>query len=991
MILRRLGIGARLFIAFLAITAVSLSSGVASWFILREISHTQRQVNVEALPAVAATTRTADATSRLVATASALDAAPDETSRLLVEAELAALSTEVRGSVADASFSALDGDTVAGLSTTIDALISNLSKQNALVKERLELSGEFSQRADATIAAATAIVDVSETLVSNASASASAVVASLYGLIDDQALHNAAYDALDRLIEQDIYLLDRMSELRLRSSQIGLLTNRLTRAIDSEEVSEITQGYLEHLRVVHRRIASIDDPVRKVQAQEYESILNASVGNTPWTRSLFAQRLRLIDIGVELEGLSGDNRKISAKVGEIARGMLRQSEGFARATADRATAAANAGLYWLVVSTLIAIAVSGLIVWLYVERKVVRRLANLASAMQRLTDGDLTVDVKEEGTHELRALSGAVRAFRDESKQRRLLEDERERTNEELRRHRQELKALVDERTSQLSEANAKLQSEVVSHAEARRHAESASRTKSEFLATMSHEIRTPMTGMMGMLRVLSESHVTQEQRQQLAVARQSGEALLAILNSILDYSKIEAGKISVDPVAFGLRDALVGIIALMQPAADEKGLTIRLDVGSAIWSSHLHDGGKLRQVVFNLLSNAIKFTEKGEILISARLIDQTDKLQEIAISVKDQGIGIAADQQQQIFESFTQTDPSITRRFGGTGLGLAISRRLIEAMGGKLTVSSALGHGSTFTATLPMPAVQRLQHSKSKPKRRDSRGLGKVQVLVVEDDPATRIVVQTFLEAAGYGVLLAADGHEALNQAKSQPVDVVLMDISLPGMDGRQATVTLRESGLPSTVPVIAMSAHVFQSEVDQYLQSGMDGYISKPLSPEALLSGIEAALGQNNKKPVQGKVERGKAGPDVVISDLVSHGPTLATAILDAAEAAVPPRFDAMRVCLEARNFKEIERLAHATCSSASSAGFGKMLINARLLEQAAKERKGDEIPKHLSDCARSYKVALTKARKIVHRQRQNTISEPPQTGSLHHATSE
>ncbi len=187
--------------------------------------------------------------------------------------------------------------------------------------------------------------------------------------------------------------------------------------------------------------------------------------------------------------------------------------------------------------------------------------------MQRLTDGDLLVDVKEEGSHELRALSRAVLAFRDESERRRSLEKERERTNEELRRHRQELEALVEERTSQLSEINARLQSGVTSHAEARSQAESASRAKSEFLATMSHEIRTPMTGMLGMLRVLSESTVTRKQREQLVVARHSGEALLSILNSILDYSKIESGKISVDPTPFNLREALVGIKALMQPA----------------------------------------------------------------------------------------------------------------------------------------------------------------------------------------------------------------------------------------------------------------------------------------------------------------------------------------------------------------------------------------------------------------------------------------
>jgi two-component system, OmpR family, sensor histidine kinase TorS len=959
MIFARFGIGARLFIAFLAITAVSLSSGLASWFVLREIAQAQRQVNVEALPAIAATTRTANATSRLVATAAALDAATDEASRRRVEAELAALATEVRGSVADARFSALDKDIASGLSGTTEALIANLSKQNALVKERLKLSADFAARAETTIAAATAIVDVSETLVSNASAGASAVVAGLYGLIDDPAYHRQAYDALDRLIEQDIYLLDRMSELRLRSSQIGLLANRLTRAIDRAEVAEIADGYLGHLRVVHRRIASIDDPVRKEQAEAYRLVLDETVGDTPWSLSLFAQRLRLIGIGEELEGLSADNRNLSVKVGEIAQSMLRQSEVFARSTADQAAAAVSAGLYWLVVSSLIAVVISGLIVWLYVERKVVRRLANLAGDMQRLTDGDLNVDVKEEGTHELRALSGAVRAFRDESKQRRLLEHERERTNEELRRHREELQALVDERTIQLSETNEKLQSEVVSHADARERAESASRIKSEFLATMSHEIRTPMTGMMGMLRVLSASDVTREQRQQLTVARQSGEALLAILNSILDYSKIESGKIAADPVVFDLRDALAGIIALMKPAASEKHLQIALEVDPGIWDHHFGDGGKLRQIMFNLLSNAIKFTQSGEIRIAVKLVKETKRKQLLELSVEDRGIGIAQDQQQHVFESFTQTDPSITRRYGGTGLGLAISKRLAEVMGGDIALRSALGVGSTFSVTMPLAAAPRARAANPSEPSGGVTFKRKLSVLVVEDDPATRIVAQSLLEAANCTVVLAKDGFEALDLARTATFDVVLMDVSLPGMDGLETTAALRKAGLPGSVPVIAMSAHVFKSEVEAFLNAGMDGYISKPISPESLSAGIEAVLGVGVVRPVA------KEG---VGDDIDAIGAELVTKILDAAEAVMPQRFTAMRDCIRRADFKEVERLAHATCSSASSAGFSTMLGQARSLEAAAKAGRAGEVERYLNACERSYRKALAKARKLV-----------------------
>lgn len=961
MLFSRFGIGARLFIAFLAVSAVSLSSGVGSWFILREISDAQRQMNIEALPAVAATTRTADATARLVASTSALDAAPDEASRAKVEAEVNRLAGDIHQSVKDAGLSSLDRTLVARLSGTTEALISNLSRQGDLVKERLDLTARFIRRSDQAIAAATEIVDVSETLVSNASAGASAVVANLYGLIDDPAHHAEAYDALDRLIERDIYVLDRMSELRLRSSQIGLLINRLTRAIDAKEVSEVAAGFQDHLRVVRRRVASIEDPVRRGQAAVSLAAVDGAVGETPWEISIFGQKLRLIAIDAELTLLAADNRGLSAEVGNIAKSMLQQSEEFARTTAENASRAANAGLYALVVTTLIAVVISGLIVWLYVERKVVRRLGDVTRAMQRLTDGDLTVDVAEEGTHELRALSRAVRAFRDESEQRRALEQERERTNEELRRHRQELEALVDERTVQLSDSNAKLQHEAAGHAEARLLAESASRAKSEFLATMSHEIRTPMTGMLGMLRALSASTVTPQQGRHLAVARQSGEALLSILNSILDYSKIESGKISADPVAFSLGEALVGIIALMQPAAEEKGLTIGLTLAPALWPIHQGDAGKLRQIVFNLLSNAIKFTERGDIHITVRVASDNGDLQQVEIEVADQGIGISPDQQSLIFESFTQTDPSITRRYGGTGLGLAISRRLAEVMGGTLQVRSVLGEGSVFCASLPLHAApaQPIDHLHA-PSDQPMTAISNT-VLVVEDDPATRIVVQSLLEAAGHRVVLAHDGFDALGKARSAPIDIVLMDISLPGMDGMQTAAALRAQSLAPMVPIIAMSAHVFRTEVEQFLTAGMDGYISKPMTPETLIGGIDAALNQ-----MQVQSDAAAAQSHSIGIDIETLGAATVGRILDAAASVLPDRFAAMRAALKRADFTQIEQLAHATSSSAASVGFSALLTHARALEKSARSNKSDAIGKQIALCERSYELADLRARR-------------------------
>jgi PAS domain S-box-containing protein len=378
----------------------------------------------------------------------------------------------------------------------------------------------------------------------------------------------------------------------------------------------------------------------------------------------------------------------------------------------------------------------------------------------------------------------------------------------------------------------------------AKEQAEAATRAKSAFLATMSHEIRTPLNGVLGMAQAMARDELTDVQRERLDVIRQSGEALLAILNDVLDLSKIEAGKLELEQTEFDIVELAKTAHATFAATAQAKGLEFHLDVNRSARGLYLGDTVRVRQILYNLVSNALKFTDKGAVTVAVARQKGV-----LTLTVSDTGIGIAPDKLAALFQKFEQADASMTRRFGGTGLGLAICRDLAQMMGGRISARSTPGEGATFTVELPLKKSQHRAPKHVARRRAEPRAVAQdrpLRVLAAEDNGMNQLVLKTLLAQIGVEPVIVGDGRAAVEAWAAEPWDLILMDVQMPEMDGPTAAAIIRAREIAEgrgRTPIVALTANAMDHQVAEYRAAGMDDFVAKPIEASRLYEAVLAA----------------------------------------------------------------------------------------------------------------------------------------------------
>ncbi|MBA5763974.1 TMAO reductase system sensor histidine kinase/response regulator TorS [Vibrio sp. 404] len=832
MLLAKASIGRKLLFAFLAMALLVLISSLIGVFGFSSVAKTERNVVNSAIPSMIEARMVAELSSRIISSVQTLTNSKTEEQRKQSGKELfdqlSALLTHIKQLGSDS----FDSQLLTTLESDVQKIIDTLGKLGIGVEKKIFLEKDIAARTEEMRSLAQELEQLTRTQVSNTSTIAVANVTHIYDLLARDKTEQA-YQALDALVEVDLDLSERLHELHLLAFQLLNQIEEIRTISSSVRLNDIREQFNHNLTIMKRRVQAVEDPTRSVQMSDLITKLEKRevIFSVVLQRHMNERQSQKL-MQDTLDQFSALNTTINKLVDDSNRATTK--------AVDELKTTLNYAQLTLTIITILGLVIVALIIWKVVYVSVLKRLAEYSSALLSIAQGQLKVDLTVKGNDELAHMGQAIITARNTAQALKIVAESEREAKRQLQVHKESLEELVTERTVQLQDTNKRLNDEVLNHAQARHEAEQASRAKSAFLATMSHEIRTPMNGVLGTAQLLRDAGLNSQQSYYVDIINRSGKTLLAILNDVLDYSKIEAGHLEIRPIDFNLHYMVDDVNQLMQGRAQEKQLELSCLIESDIKPFWLGDVTRISQVLTNLVGNAIKFTETGYVDIYVSLEDD----RYVTFEVSDSGIGISDKEMENLFDAFTQAEGGLSSK-GGTGLGLAISKRIVEAMGGALGVESEVGRGSRFWFTLP------LQEGKEVIKKEQvvNNSL-QAKVLLVEDNPVNCIVAEGFLTSLGHEVTIAEDGATAKQLFNQQRFDIALLDINLPDCDGRELLEELRtiqdkmDLLERDKTPFIAVSAHVFSEEVESYLSAGFDGYLAKPLDKDALCELIQNRL---------------------------------------------------------------------------------------------------------------------------------------------------
>ncbi|HAS8246497.1 TPA: TMAO reductase system sensor histidine kinase/response regulator TorS [Vibrio vulnificus] len=938
MLLATASIGRKLLLSFIAMAMLVMLSALIGVSGFSFVAKTERNVVDTAIPAMIEARQVSELSSRIIASVQTLSNAKNEEERKQsgkeLFSQLESLLSHIKALGGGESFDPL---LLERLETHVQSVIDNLADLGVSVEKKLWLAKEIDSRVEEMRLLSEELEQLTRTQVLNTSTIAVANVTHIYDLLESNKIPQA-YQALDALVEVDLDLSERLHELHLLAFKMLNQIEEARTLTNIERIQDVRNEFDANLKIMVRRVQAVEDPTRSAQM----SSLLTELGKRQVVFNILGQQYQN---NLESQKLMQQNLALFSELNGTVNKLVDDSNQTTTKAVSELTRTLNLAQLILTVISLAGLIVAIVIVWRVVYVSVVTRLTEYSAALLQVAQGNLDIELQVRGNDELAHMGQAIITARNTAQALKIVAEGEAKAKKELQEHKEHLEELVTERTRQLQLTNEKLNHEVLNHAKARSLAEQANRAKSAFLATMSHEIRTPMNGVLGTARLLMDSGLNPLQKRYADIINRSGKNLLAILNDVLDYSKIEAGHLEIRESAFELHQMVEDTFQLMQSRAAEKSLTFSYHIESDVNHYWRGDVTRISQVLNNLVGNAIKFTHQGAVDIYVSLdLEQENVVQ---FEVTDTGIGIAQQEQATLFDAFTQASGG-QKAAGGTGLGLAISRRIIQAMGGQMEMASEEGEGSRFWFTVPLTPCDAVEPVVC-PLETENR---QATILLVEDNAVNRIVAEGFLSSLGHTVVMAEDGAEAQMLFEQQLFDIALVDINLPDCNGTDLIQRLKQQEHSSErkTPMVAVSAHVFNEEVESYLASGFDGFLAKPLEKEALSALIqkmlegkvlvcvesqETAVSSDACSSIAQSQISNLMDPQVVLSDMEVLSADKMRQIIELFKSSSDEILQALVSAANEANEAQVKGLAHKLKGSAGSLGLNKLMTLCKTIE--------------------------------------------------------